>query len=57
MVCIRLCITVINGGMEKINIPKNKYLTISEKSAWLTLKYFKNENLNEWTNHLLQTRD
>ena len=37
--------------------PNNTYLTISESSAWATLKYFKNENLNEWTNHLLKIHD
>ena len=57
MVCIRLCITVTMAAWRKSIFPNNTYLTISESSAWATLKYFKNENLNEWTNHLLKIHD
>tara|TARA_Y100001968_G_C19289898_1_gene683663 strand:- start:781 stop:930 length:150 start_codon:yes stop_codon:yes gene_type:complete len=43
------------SAWRKSLFPDNKYLTISEKSAWMTLEYFKNENLNEWTSHLLNS--
>ena len=56
MVCVRLCISVSMAAWRKSMFPENKYLTISERPAWLTLKYFKDENLNKWTDHLLQTR-
>tara|TARA_Y100001970_G_C14247341_1_gene869247 strand:- start:3977 stop:4993 length:1017 start_codon:yes stop_codon:yes gene_type:complete len=55
IVCFRLCISVSMSAWRKSLFPDNKYLTISEKSAWMTLEYFKNENLNEWTSHLLNS--
>ncbi|HTM64373.1 MAG TPA: aminotransferase class III-fold pyridoxal phosphate-dependent enzyme [Gammaproteobacteria bacterium] len=38
LVCMRLCISVVNSAMRKIENPDDAYLIISEKPAWELLK-------------------
>ena len=38
MICMRLCVIVVNSALAKVKEPDNKYLQISEKPAWVLLK-------------------
>ena len=53
IICVRICITVSMAAWRKTIFPENKYLTISEESAWLTLNKLANTDLEEWTQYLL----
>lgn len=41
LICIRLCISVVNSAIRKKESPNETYLTISEKPAWSLLKKLK----------------
>ncbi|KTD79388.1 aminotransferase class III-fold pyridoxal phosphate-dependent enzyme [Legionella waltersii] len=38
LICIRLCVSVVNSAIRKRENPHDQYLTISEKPAWELLK-------------------
>jgi len=57
MTCVRLCLTVSMAAWRKTIFPDNKYLTISEPSAWSLLKKLEGENLNKWTEKLIHSAD
>ncbi|RPJ57924.1 MAG: aminotransferase class III-fold pyridoxal phosphate-dependent enzyme, partial [Dehalococcoidia bacterium] len=40
LICIRLCITVVNAALQRKVNPENEYLSISEKPAWALLEKF-----------------
>ena len=54
LMCSRLCISVSMSAWRKRLFPNNKYLTISETSAWSLLKMMKKENLDEWSDRLVK---
>lgn len=38
LICMRLCVSVVNSALRKIENPHDPYLTISEKPAWGLLR-------------------
>src|SRR5262249_61854508 len=38
LVCLRLCVSVVNSAIETRNEPDNEYLSISERPAWELLE-------------------
>ncbi|HEY6411343.1 MAG TPA: phosphotransferase, partial [Ktedonobacteraceae bacterium] len=38
LICVRLCISVVNSAYQRTNEPHNDYLTISEQPAWALLE-------------------
>ena len=52
--CMRLCTTVTMSAWRKKLFPKNRYLTISEKPAWLALNKLSKCNLSQLSNDLLK---
>lgn len=41
LICMRLCVSVINSALRKKDNPHDAYLTVSEKPAWELLKKFR----------------
>lgn len=52
--CLRICLTVVMASWRKKLFPENKYLIISEASAWKFLKEMQPQDLNNWTRKLTQ---
>ena len=54
LMCSRLCITVSMAAWRKRLFPDNKYLTISESSAWTLLRMMEEEDMGEWSSRLVE---
>ena len=54
LMCSRLCITVSMAAWRKKLFPDNKYLTISESSAWTLLRMMEEEDMGEWSSRLVE---
>ena len=54
LMCSRLCITVSMAAWRKILFPDNKYLTISESSAWKLLRMMEKQDMGEWSSRLVE---
>ena len=54
MVCIRLCITVTMAAYRKQLFPDNKYISVTENQAFDFLGKMQNEDLNRWSNKLVE---
>lgn len=52
LICIRLCMSVVNSAIRKQEKPDDTYLTITEKPAWAMLKKCRALNFSEVTAHL-----
>ena len=52
LVCIRLCISVTMSAWRMKLFPDNKYLSVSQKSAWDLLRKLEKEDLKKFANHL-----
>ncbi|MBI90181.1 MAG: hypothetical protein CMG60_08855 [Candidatus Marinimicrobia bacterium] len=55
LMTIRLSITVIMASWRKKLFPENKYLTISEKPAWVLLRKLKKSDLAFWEDALVHS--
>jgi len=54
LICIRLCISVTMAEYRSNLFPDNKYLMVSNLDAWNFLTFIHNEDLDEWSNNLVQ---
>jgi Ser/Thr protein kinase RdoA (MazF antagonist) len=54
LVCLRLCITVTMAAYRKQLFPENKYISVSEDQAWDFLEKMHNEDLNKWSDKLVE---
>ncbi len=54
LMCLRLCITVSMAAWRKRLFPDNKYLTISEPYAWSLLRVMEEEDMEEWSDRLVE---
>ncbi len=52
LMCLRLCITVLMASWRKKLFPDNKYLSISEASAWKILRMLEKQKLPDWSEQL-----
>ena len=52
LVCLRLCISVTMSAYRKKLFPQNKYITVSEASAWEFLKYMRSQDILGWSENL-----
>ena len=53
LVCIRLCISVTMSAWRMKLFPDNKYLSVSQNSAWDLLRKLENEDLKDFSNRLM----
>ncbi len=54
LMCLRLCTSVTMAAWRKRIFPDNEYLTISERSAWRFLKKMEKEDLDIWSEKLVE---
>lgn len=45
LICMRLCVSVVNSALRKLENPDDPYLVISEKPAWDLLRKFRDMNV------------
>ena len=54
LMCIRLCISITMAVYRKKLFPKNEYLIVSEMKSRKFLKNMLDEDLNKWSNRLIE---
>ena len=52
--CIRLCFSITMAVYRKKLFPKNEYLIVSEMKSRKFLKNMLDEDLNKWSNRLIE---
>ena len=57
LVCMRSCITVTMAAYRKQLFPANKYISITEDQAWNFLEKMQNEDLNKWSDKLVENAE
>ena len=54
LISLRLCLTAIMASWRKKLFPENKYLTISQQNAWISLQMMQDISLEDWSSTLIK---